>query len=520
MSKALKNKVKLNDVVSVKDFGAVGDGITDDTDAIQAAINAAPINATILFPFGMNCLVSATILFSVSGQRLSAYGAKITKAVSFTGSTVIRIAATNIFLEGLEIEGTDKSVDGVITSAAVASGFTAKSLKIRNCLYGISANSNNNITIMECDIANTANYSIRSHNTTPTTVLSGVRILNNRLDRSDTNATTVINGCILVRGDATYTTSDVVISGNRMIHVSDPTNSAALACEVRYIDGGVFSNNYSKNGAMLVSVALSSNFTVDGNVCDGATFYGIEVAGISPTGCFNVAVTGNTIHGRNILNYAIGLQGTSASKGCTISGNTIEGTVSYGVFVNDQWDDLTISSNRIDITYGTGTNYGIYLFGTTNVISQVAITGNTLNGNGTGEKAIYLRNVTQATVTGNTGPGWTQNGIYIDGSEATCDEIVMSGNTFNGLSSNAIAKNGTIGNYVSSYNNAPYRRSNTLGCNDFDLNNNVFEAWGTGTPETLVTAGVGSVFHRRDGGAATCLYIKESGTGNTGWVAK
>jgi len=36
MSKALKNKVKLNDVVSVKDFGAVGDGVTDNTSAFLA----------------------------------------------------------------------------------------------------------------------------------------------------------------------------------------------------------------------------------------------------------------------------------------------------------------------------------------------------------------------------------------------------------------------------------------------------------------------------------------------------
>lgn len=40
MSKALKNKVKLNDMVSVKDFGAVGNGVADDTLAIQAALNS------------------------------------------------------------------------------------------------------------------------------------------------------------------------------------------------------------------------------------------------------------------------------------------------------------------------------------------------------------------------------------------------------------------------------------------------------------------------------------------------
>lgn len=43
---------------------------------------------------------------------------------------------------------------------------------------------------------------------------------------------------------------------------------------------------------------------------------------------------------------------------------------------------------------------------------------------------------------------------------------------------------------------------------------------GTGSPEGVVTAAVGSIFTRTDGGAATSLYVKESGSGNTGWVAK
>lgn len=43
---------------------------------------------------------------------------------------------------------------------------------------------------------------------------------------------------------------------------------------------------------------------------------------------------------------------------------------------------------------------------------------------------------------------------------------------------------------------------------------------GTGTPEAVVTAPVGSMFLRTDGGAGTTLYIKESGAGNTGWVGK
>lgn len=42
---------------------------------------------------------------------------------------------------------------------------------------------------------------------------------------------------------------------------------------------------------------------------------------------------------------------------------------------------------------------------------------------------------------------------------------------------------------------------------------------GTGSPEGVVTAPVGSTFRRTDGGANTTLYRKESGAGNTGWVA-
>jgi hypothetical protein len=47
-----------------------------------------------------------------------------------------------------------------------------------------------------------------------------------------------------------------------------------------------------------------------------------------------------------------------------------------------------------------------------------------------------------------------------------------------------------------------------------------YEKWGSGSPEGLVAADKGSVYHRTDGGAGTSFYVKESGTGNTGWVGK
>lgn len=43
---------------------------------------------------------------------------------------------------------------------------------------------------------------------------------------------------------------------------------------------------------------------------------------------------------------------------------------------------------------------------------------------------------------------------------------------------------------------------------------------GVGSPESYVAAPVGTLYVRSDGGAGTTLYVKESGTGNTGWIAK
>lgn len=73
-------------------------------------------------------------------------------------------------------------------------------------------------------------------------------------------------------------------------------------------------------------------------------------------------------------------------------------------------------------------------------------------------------------------------------------------------------------NFQSLFNTAVFTQSH-LGTS-LVYNNQVPWVVGTGSPETVVGAPVGSLYTRTDGGAGTTLYVKESGTGNTGWIAK
>jgi hypothetical protein len=43
---------------------------------------------------------------------------------------------------------------------------------------------------------------------------------------------------------------------------------------------------------------------------------------------------------------------------------------------------------------------------------------------------------------------------------------------------------------------------------------------GSGTPEGVVAADPGSLYLNKSGGAGTSLYVKQSGSGNTGWAGK
>ena len=59
-----------------------------------------------------------------------------------------------------------------------------------------------------------------------------------------------------------------------------------------------------------------------------------------------------------------------------------------------------------------------------------------------------------------------------------------------------------------------------VGRVEYVIQSGVFISSGEGSPEGAIIANVGSLYTRTDGGAGTTLYVKESGSGNTGWAAK
>lgn len=101
-------QAKLRESVSIQDFGAVGDGTTDDTAAITAALTASD---HVVVPVGMFPLISSTIVVG-AGQRLEFLGGNGNDASYSPASYIVK--KSTMTTDAIQVEKT-----GVVTGGGI-----------------------------------------------------------------------------------------------------------------------------------------------------------------------------------------------------------------------------------------------------------------------------------------------------------------------------------------------------------------------------------------------------------------
>jgi hypothetical protein len=143
----------------------------------------------------------------------------------------------------------------------------------------------------------------------------------------------------------------------------------------------------------------------------------------------------------------------------------------------------------------------------------------------------FITNANNKPVQYIDGPNYTRvsgggSQINLDGAAGQVLTSKLDGNANNWLTVDNSTKRITLGNGTLAPDASIARRDIngaaglTTLCPFSVQNTGAGQYAGSGSPEGSVSAAVGSTYQRTDGGAGTSFYVKESGTGNTGWVGK
>ena len=116
---------KARESVSVLDFGAVGDGVTDDTAALVFAKLASDAGTMVTFPKG-TYLTSAPITFTIEPNWIGSKGTRIKLTASASYVIYVNGTGGNIYgavLENFIIDGGGFAADGLLLKNVISSKF-------------------------------------------------------------------------------------------------------------------------------------------------------------------------------------------------------------------------------------------------------------------------------------------------------------------------------------------------------------------------------------------------------------
>jgi hypothetical protein len=333
----------------VSAYGAVGDGTTDDTLAVRAAIAAAGVNGKIVFPPNSTLLLTGSVN-PLQGQTWFGYGATLKRAaeVSTTTATAITTGQASQTLTLASVAGLAVGMDVSVYSGATADTMShritaldgaAKTITI-DTAFTVAFPSGGNVIRSFAQIDTTRT----SANVTDLTIL-GLSFNGNSANNSSLrywwlNSEILAAGdrlrirdCYIINAQAEgilCAGTDILVESN---HIQDCQGNGIHFGALPSTNQGKFLNNFVKNtnlagvGALpthpghedgcIVLSSLCSQSLVDGNYCENGI---AGVASINASDNSDITVTNNTVY--NCTSYAIGgLCSSDYVQNLVISGN-------------------------------------------------------------------------------------------------------------------------------------------------------------------------------------------------------
>lgn len=268
---------KLKDVVSVKDFGAVGNGVANDTAAFAAAfthLNAGSTPKSLFIPAGNYVVDHSTCLITTSSRTVFGEGA--------TSNIIIPNRSSSAF--GIRVIGTSDSVHvSNVTIDAIsvtASGWTGANGEAGISILRADYCSVTNCTVNGASIGNAWEVGIVCADTNNTVVS------NNIVNK------TAGNGISLDLLLGSENTKGNVVIGNTLNNIGD--SGVAFHNNVRYSSAiGNIINNPTATG---IDVAGCNCCLFEGNVVSNSAQYGIRLLQNLSYRTVDNTVTGNTVY--------------------------------------------------------------------------------------------------------------------------------------------------------------------------------------------------------------------------------